>query len=59
VLYGADDGLGPPPPDTPAERASFTSLFGRRVISGAGHFVPREKPGDVSSAMLELLGTTR
>jgi pimeloyl-ACP methyl ester carboxylesterase len=58
VLYGADDGLGPPPADTPAERASFTALVARRVVSGAGHFVPREKPDAVSSAMLELLGAT-
>ena len=59
VLYGADDGLGPPPADTPAERASFTSLVARRVVTGAGHFLPREKPNAVSSAMLELLDATR
>jgi pimeloyl-ACP methyl ester carboxylesterase len=59
VLYGADDGLGPPPTDTPAERAPFTALVARQVVSGAGHFMPREKPGVVSSAMLELLGATR
>jgi pimeloyl-ACP methyl ester carboxylesterase len=59
VLYGADDGLGPPPADTLAERALFTALVARRVVAGAGHFVPREKPGVVSSAMLELLDATR
>ncbi|PYR29047.1 MAG: alpha/beta hydrolase [Acidobacteria bacterium] len=59
VLYGADDGLGPPPADTPAERVSFTSLVARRVVTGAGHFLPREKPSAVSSAMLELLDATR
>ena len=59
VLYGADDGLGPPPTDTPAERASFTALVARQVVLGAGHFMPREKPGVVSSAMVELLGATR
>jgi len=59
VLYGADDGLGPPPADTPAERALFTALVARRVVAGAGHFMPREKPGAVSSAMLELLDATR
>ena len=59
VLYGADDGVGPPPTDTLAERASFTALVARQVVSGAGHFVPREKPGVVSSAMLELLSATR
>ena len=59
VLYGADDGLGSPPADTPAERASFTALVARRVVSGAGHFMPREQPGAVSSAILELFGATR
>ena len=59
VLYGADDGVRPPPMDTPAERASFTARVARQVVSGAGHFLPREKPGVVSSAMLELLNATR
>jgi pimeloyl-ACP methyl ester carboxylesterase len=59
VLYGADDGLGGPPADTPAERASFAALVARQVVAGAGHFLPREKPGVVSSAMLELLDATR
>jgi pimeloyl-ACP methyl ester carboxylesterase len=59
VLYGADDGLGPPPADTPAERALFTALVARRLVAGAGHFMPREKPGVVSSAMLELLDATK
>ena len=59
VLYGADDGIGRPPADSPAERAPFTARVARRVIAGAGHFLPREKPEAVSSAMLELLATTR
>jgi pimeloyl-ACP methyl ester carboxylesterase len=60
VLYGANDGIARPSADSsPAERASFTSLVARRVIDGAGHFLPREKPEAVSSAILELLGTAR
>lgn len=59
VLYGADDGLGAPPADTPGERASFTARVARQVVAGAGHFLPRERPGVVSSAMLELLGSTK
>jgi pimeloyl-ACP methyl ester carboxylesterase len=55
VLHGADDGVARPPADSPAERAMFTKLVGRRVVPGAGHFLPREKPGVVSSALLELL----
>jgi len=59
VLYGADDGVARPPADSPAERALFTSLAARRVIAGAGHFLPREKPDAVSAAMLELLAANR
>ena len=59
TLHGADDGLGRPPADSPSERASFTALVARRVVAGAGHFLPREKPDAVSSAMLELLAGTQ
>jgi pimeloyl-ACP methyl ester carboxylesterase len=56
LLYGATDPLARPAADvTPAERAVFPSLVARRVIPGAGHFLPREKPETVSSALLELL----
>jgi pimeloyl-ACP methyl ester carboxylesterase len=58
VLYGADDGVARPPADSPAQRASFTALVARRVIAGAGHFLPREKPEAVSSAIVELLKAT-
>jgi pimeloyl-ACP methyl ester carboxylesterase len=56
LLYGANDVLARPAPDvTPAERAVFATLVARRVIPGAGHFLPRENPDAVSSALLELL----
>jgi pimeloyl-ACP methyl ester carboxylesterase len=56
TLYGGDDGIARPPADSPpAERATFPKLVARRVISGVGHFMPREKPEAVSSALLELL----
>jgi pimeloyl-ACP methyl ester carboxylesterase len=59
LLYGATDTLARPSADvTPAERALFPSLVARRVIPGAGHFLPREKPEAVSSALLELLRST-
>jgi pimeloyl-ACP methyl ester carboxylesterase len=59
LLYGATDPLARPSPDvTPAERAVFPALVARRVIPGAGHFLPREKPEAVSSALLELLRAT-
>ena len=58
TLHGADDGIARPAADSPEERASFSSLLARRIVAGAGHFVPREKPDAVSSAMLELLAAT-
>jgi pimeloyl-ACP methyl ester carboxylesterase len=59
VLYGADDGVGAPPPDSPAERAPFTSLKARRVVNGAGHFLPRENPDVVSAALRQVLESAR
>ena len=56
TLYGADDGITRPPLDPPpAERAVFEQLITRRVVTGVGHFMPREKPDAVSSALMELL----
>jgi len=54
VLYGADDLLGRAPSEL-AERALFPMLAAQRVIAGAGHFMPREKPEVVSGALIELL----
>jgi pimeloyl-ACP methyl ester carboxylesterase len=59
TLYGADDGLGRPPTESPREKELFPALVARRVIAGAGHFMPREKPDAVSSALLELLAAGR
>jgi pimeloyl-ACP methyl ester carboxylesterase len=53
TLYGADDGIAGRPPK-PNERVQ-PALVARRVVAGAGHFVPREKPDAVSAAILELL----
>ena len=33
-------------------------LIARRVVPGVGHFMPRERPDAVSSALLELLSST-
>ena len=59
TLYGGADGLGTPAAQNPNEGATFAKLVARRVIDGAGHFMPREKPDAVSSALLELLASTR
>jgi pimeloyl-ACP methyl ester carboxylesterase len=56
ILYGADDGVVRPAADvTAAERAVFPNLVARRVVPDVGHFMPREAPAEVSSALLQLL----
>jgi pimeloyl-ACP methyl ester carboxylesterase len=55
TLYGADDGVARPAAENPNERNQLPGLRARRVIAGAGHFLPREKPDAVSSAILEVL----
>ena len=55
TLYGGSDGLGRPPAQNPNEGATFAKLVSRRVVEGAGHFMPRERPDAVSNALTELL----
>jgi pimeloyl-ACP methyl ester carboxylesterase len=56
TLYGADDGIGGSPAEaTPAEKAVLPALVAHRLIAGVGHFMPRERPEAVASAVLELL----
>ncbi len=59
TLYGADDGIARPAAESRGEVNSFPNLVARRVIPDCGHFLPREKPEAVSSAMLELLDKTK
>ena len=59
TLYGADDGIARPAAESSAERTQLPSLIARRVIPGAGHFLPREKPDVVSMAILEVLSASK
>jgi pimeloyl-ACP methyl ester carboxylesterase len=60
ILHGGDDGFGKPQPETTAaERASFTNLVARRVVEGAGHFVPHEKPEPVAAALIDVLAASK
>jgi pimeloyl-ACP methyl ester carboxylesterase len=60
TLFGSEDGVAPPPREAPPdERSAFASLIARRVITGVGHFMPRERPEAVSSALLEVLDAAR
>ncbi len=59
VLHGGDDGFGRPAPETTeAERTQFPKLVARRVVAGAGHFVPHEAPTAVAEALLEVLAAS-
>jgi pimeloyl-ACP methyl ester carboxylesterase len=60
VLYGADDSFGHPPPAiTPADRALFPKLVDKRIVEGAGHFLPHEDPAAFSSALIDVLGAAK
>jgi pimeloyl-ACP methyl ester carboxylesterase len=59
ILRGADDTLGGRQPAGSADRASFPKLFARRMIDGAGHFLPHEKPEAISSALIEVLAASK
>ena len=55
VLRGADSGWGAPSQDPSADERNFTQLVARRIVSGAGHDLPVQRPAAVSAALLELL----
>ena len=55
VLRGADSGLGAPSQDPSADARNFPQLVARRIVSGAGHDLPVQRPDAVSAALLELL----
>jgi pimeloyl-ACP methyl ester carboxylesterase len=53
VLHGACDGVSPPQSPEGHWRF-FSGPYQRRVVPVAGHFLPREAPGAVIDALLEL-----
>lgn len=53
VLHGAEDGVMPPELSAHAH-THFTGAYDRRVVPVAGHFLPREAPETVVSAILAL-----
>jgi pimeloyl-ACP methyl ester carboxylesterase len=60
VMHGGDDAFGRPASEiTPAERTTLPKLIDKRIVEGAGHFVPHEKPEAVASALLDALGATK
>ena len=55
ILRGADSGLWRPSGNTGNDQEKFTRLIARRIVAGAGHDLPVQRPDEVSSALLELL----
>lgn len=55
VLRAGDSGLGTPSEDPSEDEAHFTKLVARRIVSGAGHDLPVQRPDAVSEALFELL----
>src|ERR1700741_3889068 len=59
-LHGGDDAFGRPGAEiTAAERAALPKIVGKRIVEGAGHFVPHEKPEAVATAIVDLLATAK
>ena len=55
VLHPTDDGVtGPPSTNAAADKANFSQLIDRRIVQGAGHFMPREKPEAVATALVDV-----
>lgn len=54
VLHGAEDTVAPPR-RSEGHLALFPAGTERRVVAGAGHFLPREQPGALADALLTLL----
>jgi pimeloyl-ACP methyl ester carboxylesterase len=60
VLYGGEDAFGHPSAEiTAAERALLPKLVDKRIVEGAGHFVPHEKPEAFATALLDVLSASR
>jgi len=57
VLHGACDGVGPAR-GSESHARHFTARYERRVVPVAGHFLSRETPDAVVTAVRELLGGT-
>ena len=55
ILRGADSGFGTPTENPSGDREKFHELAGARIVMGAGHDLPVQRPDAVSDALLEVL----
>jgi len=59
VLHGGDDAFGRQAADiSAAERAILPKIIDKRIVDGAGHFVPHEKPEPVAKAVIDVLASS-
>ena len=57
VLAPGATGLGGrPSPNAAGDQRRFTKLVARRIVEGAGHDLPAQRPEAVAEALLELIG---
>jgi pimeloyl-ACP methyl ester carboxylesterase len=54
ALWGADDGVGPPP-EADKDGRRFSGRYERRLLPGIGHNIPQEAPDATVAALLELV----
>jgi pimeloyl-ACP methyl ester carboxylesterase len=60
VLHPTDDGVtGPPSTNAAGDKANFSQLIDRRIVQGSGHFMPREKPAAVATALVDVLRASK
>jgi pimeloyl-ACP methyl ester carboxylesterase len=60
VLHGGDDAFGRQSAEiTAAERTVLPRIVDKRIVDGAGHFVPHEKPDAVAKALIDVLSATK
>lgn len=60
TLHGADDAFGAPSAEiTQGERTTLPQIVDKRIVAGAGHFVPHEKPEPVAQAIIDLLARAK
>ena len=55
VLLAGASGFGRPSDDASREEDRFPGMVARRIVEGAGHDVPTQRPDAVADALIELL----
>ncbi|MBY0495020.1 MAG: alpha/beta hydrolase [Cyanobacteria bacterium] len=60
TLHGGDDAFGRASAEiSAADRTVMPQLIEKRIVEGAGHFVPHEKPEPVAQAIIDVLARSK